>query len=292
MIFLIGGSGFIGSAVLSSLAEKGSKVRVLVRDKTISFLNYSLIDKFQGNILDTDSLKKVMEGCKTLINCVGIILETKAQTFQKMHVDAVKNLVDAAKVNGVEKIIHISALGTSDKPISEYFKTKYEGEQIIKSSGLKYTILRPSLVFGRGDKFFPVLKNLVKLPITPVIGSGMNRFQPVFVGDLAKCVNICHDNEKTDNQTFEIGGPQVFTFIEMLDVVSQVLNKKYHRFHVPISLVKISASIFEKILKEPPITIDQLRMLKVDNITSTNAAKEFFKLDLLALKTGLSNYLQ
>ncbi|MBU1626827.1 complex I NDUFA9 subunit family protein [bacterium] len=294
MIFLTGGSGFVGSAVLSVLVEKGRKVKVLVRNKVLSSENSNptLIDKFQGNVLDPVSLKKGMEGCTYVINCVGIILETKTQTFQKMHVEAVKNLVDAAKSNGVEKIIHISALGTSDKPVSEYFRTKYEGEQIIKSSGLKYTIFRPSLVFGKGEKFFPVLKKLVKLPLTPVIGSGKNRFQPVFIEDLAYCVCACVSDEKTDDHTFEIGGPQIFTFFDMLDVVSQVLKKKFYPIHIPVSLVRIFASIFEKILREPPITCDQLRMLKVDNITPHNAAKDFFKLELKDLKTGLSSYLR
>jgi NADH dehydrogenase len=293
VIFIAGGTGFVGSYLISHLIDAGMNLRVLMRSNCIPspLFKHPGIEKFQGNILDPDTLIDGMAGCTTVINCVGIILETKKQTFQKMHVEAVENLVNAAKASGVEKIIHMSALGTSSKPVSEYFRTKHEGEEVIKNSGLNHTILRPSLIFGKGDKFFPVLKNLVKLPVTPVIGKGKNRFQPVFVEDLAKCVGTCITNKKTDNRTFEIGGPEVLSFIDMLDVVAAILNKRCFRIHIPVSVVRAFAIVFDIFLSEPPISRDQLKMLKVDNVTVNNAAEEVFNLELTDLKTGLSSYL-
>jgi uncharacterized protein YbjT (DUF2867 family) len=291
-VFLTGGTGFVGSNMLAGLIDDEVQVKILVRkNKPSCSTDQFPFEQFQGNILDPDSLKKGMQGCKILINCVGIIIETKAQTFQKMHVNAVKNLVDAAKANEIYKIIHISALGTSNKPVSEYFRTKFEGEEIIKNSGIKFTIIRPSLIFGNGDKFFPVLKKLIKLPLTPVIGKGKNRFQPIFVNDLSKFVKICLWDKNTDNRILEIGGPQIFTFLEMLDLVAEVMNKRCYRIHFPVSLMTVIAAFLEIILRKPPITRDQLRMLNVDNITSKNVAQDFFKLDLMDLRTGLTSYL-
>jgi len=295
VIFLTGGTGFVGSYIVSHLVDSGFDVKILTRAQNLSspLFNHPKIEIVTGDILDKSILEKSIQGCKVILNCVGIILETKKQTFQKMHVDAVKNLVDAAKsCKSIEKIIQISALGTSQKPSSKYFRTKYEGEELIRSSGIKYTIFRPSLIFGKGDKFFPVLKNLVKLPITPVIGQGKNRFQPVYVQDLAKCVSASLTEKETDNKILEIGGPEDYSFINILEIVGEVLNKKCFRIHIPVTVVKAFAMIFEIFLSNPPVTKDQLKMLKVDNITSENAGKELFKLDLMDLKTGLASYLK
>ena len=293
MIFIAGGTGFVGSHLVSRLVDAGFELKILTRNQYTSspLFNHPKIKKTQGDILDKSTLIKGMEGCNLVINCVGIILETKKKTFKNIHVEGVKNLIEASKTNGVEKIIHISALGTSEKPVSKYFSTKFEGEQLIKNSGLEYTILRPSLLFGKGDKFFPVLKILVSLPVTPVIGNGKNRFQPVSVNDLAKCIELSIDNKDTDSKTFEIGGPQIFSFIEMLHVAAKVLNKKCYPIRVPAPIVKAFASVFDILLPQPPITKDQIKMLKVDNITMKNAAEEFFRLDLVNLEEGLAAYI-
>jgi uncharacterized protein YbjT (DUF2867 family) len=293
MIFITGGTGFVGSYLVKHLLQKGYKLRLLARIKGSSIgSDNPNIEFVKGNVLDSNVLKESMKGCKTVINCVGIIIESKDQTFQKMHFQAVKELVNAAKTNSAEKIIHISALGTSSEPVSEYFRTKYEGEQLIKNSGMKYTIFRPSLLFGKGDNFFPVLKKLASLPITPVIGSGTNRFQPLFIGDLIKCMGMSIEDVRTDNKIFEIGGPKVYTFLEILGIVSKILGKNLHKVNIPVFIMKVFASVFDKLLRQPPITRDQLKMIKVDNITGNNAASQFFKIDLKNLEDGLSEYLK
>ena len=278
-IFISGGTGFIGSHSARRLIEAGHQVRLL-RDKgaghakDLASEQTSFVD---GNILEPGSLSGLMEGCDAAINFVGIIMEVGQATFERIHVQGLRNLVEEAKRSDVKRFIHISALGTSDRPASEYFRTKWEGEQLLKNSGVDYVIFRPSLVFGPEDKFFNMLKPMMHLPVIPVPGDGKTKFQPIYVEDIASCMVQAVEKEEPLNGIWEIGGSKQFTYDEMLDRMADVLDKAHRlKLHIPMPLMMVVARVVEKLFKKPFVTRDQLKMLSLDNATSQNAITEVF----------------
>ncbi len=293
MIFVSGSSGFIGSHCVRRSIAAGHKTRLLsfrgpglATDLPANQAEYVI-----GSITDPSSLKGRMDGCEVAVNFVGIIVQVREATFERIHVEGVQNLLEEAKRAGVKRFIHISALGTSDKPISEYFRTKWKAEQLIKSSGIPYVILRPSLVFGPEDQFFNKLKPMLYSPIVPVLGDGKSRFQPIWVEDVASCVVKSAENDKPLNGIWEIAGPEQLTFDELLDQMADVLNLAPRiKVHVPIDAVKPAAQLMESLLPKPPLTTDQLKMLSINNVTTTNAITEVFGIRPRSLRDALGEY--
>jgi NADH dehydrogenase len=232
-----------------------------------------------------------MDGCDAAVNFVGIIVEVGEATFERIHVEGLQNLLNEAKRAAVKRFVHISALGTSDRPVSEYFRTKWKAEQLIKDSGIPYVILRPSLVFGPEDKFFNMLRPLLSLPIIPVAGSGKTKFQPIYVEDIASCILKSVEDDKPLNGVWEIGGPDQFTFDEMLDLMSDVLGKSHRaKLHIPMPLMMFIARIVERLFSKPFVTTDQLKMLSLDNATSSNAILDTFGVRPHPFKNTLGAY--
>lgn len=296
MIFVSGGTGFIGSHSVRRLAKAGHKLRLLTYSGPglAGGLSAEQAEYVSGSITRPDSLAGRMEGCDTAINFVGIIVETRGATFKRLHVEGVKNLLEEAKRAGVKRFIHISALGTSDEPASEYFRTKLEAEELIESSGIPYIILRPSLVFGPEDKFFNMLKPMLYSPIVPVVGTGRTKFQPIWVEDVAACiVKSVESDEPLDDVlgVWEIAGPEQFTFDEMLDKMADALDLSPRlKMHVPVGCVRPIAALAEAVLPRPPITTDQLKMLSVDNTTDSDAITEVFGVEPRSLRDTLGEY--
>lgn len=291
-IFVSGGTGFIGSHAVKRLLKAGHKVRLLVHKKPLAKGKEEdeALETVQGDVTDLVSLSGLMDGCDAACNFVGIILEVGRATFERIHVEACKNLLEEAKRARVRRFLHISALGTSEEPVSRYFKTKWEAEQLIKKSGLPYVILRPSLVFGPEDKFFNMLKPFIKLPIMAVVGSGKTRFQPIWVEDVASCVLQGLEKEEVVNRVIQIAGPEVMTFDEILDIMSAVLKSRPLKVHIPVPLVQPGAWLMERLLTQPLVTTDQLKMLQVDNITDTTEMLKYFKVEHKSLREGLESY--
>lgn len=293
LIFLSGGTGFIGSHSANRLIEAGHKVRLLSTKGPGHARNLppGQAEFVNGNILDPESLKGKMGGCDVAINFVGIIIEVGGATFERVHVHGLHNLLGEAKKAGIKRFIHISALGTSDKPVSEYFRTKWQGEQLIKSSGIPYVILRPSLVFGPEDKFFNMLKPMLSLPVIPVAGDGKTKFQPIYVEDLAACLAQAVEKDEPLNGVWEIAGSQQFTFDEMLDLMALVLGKsKKPKLHIPMPIMTVFARAAEKLFSKPFVTRDQLKMLSLDNTTSSNAVTDTFGIQPHRFDEALREY--
>ena len=292
MIFVSGGTGFIGSHCVKRLIGAGHRLRLLsfkgpglATDLPANQAEYVI-----GSVTDPASLKGKMEGCEVAVNFVGIIVQVREATFERIHVQGVQNLLEEAKRAGVKRFIHISALGTSDKPVSEYFRTKWQAEQLIKTSAVPYVILRPSLVFGPEDQFFNKLKPMLYSPIVPVLGDGKSRFQPIWVEDVASCIVKSVEDEKPLNGIWEIAGPEQLTFDELLDQMADVLNLAPRiKVHVPIGAVKPVAQLLES-LPKPPLTTDQLKMLSINNVTATNAITEVFGIQPRTLRDALREY--
>ena len=293
MIFVSGGTGFVGSYSVKKLAAAGHRLRLLTHGGRglAAGLPADQVEYVSGRTTRPDGLAEKMEGCETVINFVGIIVEVRGATFERVHVEGVNNLLEEAKRAGVKRFIHISALGTSDKPVSEYFRTKHRAEEMIKASGVPYTILRPSLVFGPEDKFFNMLKPMLYSPIVPVVGTGQTKFQPIWVEDVASCIVKLVGSEKPLDGVWEIAGPEQFTFDEMLDKMADALDLAPRlKVHIPAGCMRPLAVLAEAILPRPPLTTDQLKMLSIDNTTDSNALAEVFDIEPRSLRDALDDY--
>ena len=286
MILITGGAGFIGRYVTKRLALAGQDVRCLVRRTSdLSALQYLPVEIWHGDVADTNSMKEATQGIDTVIHLVAIIRERGGATFQKINHQATRNLVNAAVTNGVKRLIHMSAIGAGPNPEYPYLYSKWQGEEAVKSSGIPYTVLRSSLVFGPEDRFFNTLASLVKrppsgyfkvAPILPVPGSGQTRYQPIWVEDVAECIARALGNEATLNKTIEIGGPQQFTYNEIIDLVAETLGLKRWKMHLPTFMMMPSVWLMERLFVDPPVTTTELRMAHLDSITDLHAVERNF----------------
>ncbi|MDP2689396.1 MAG: NAD(P)H-binding protein, partial [Deltaproteobacteria bacterium] len=212
--------------------------------------------------------------------------------FRDLHVEATRNVVAACRGRGVKRYIHISALGTRRNAASEYHRTKWEAEEIIRGSGLAYTIFRPSVMFGKEDKFTNVLARAIRLsPVIMVPGNGRNKMQPVFVKDVVAALVRSIGMDEAKLKVFELGGPEVFDFDGIIDGVARVLGRRRLKLHVPMPLMRLNAALLEAVLSAPPITRDALLMLEEDNVTEDNALPSVFGISPTGLIEGMKTYL-
>jgi uncharacterized protein YbjT (DUF2867 family) len=288
-IFITGGTGFVGSAIVPALA--GHSLRLLVRDPTrAGVLASSDIDIVQGDVTAPDSLGSAIRGCDTVIHLVAIIEETGGATFDQVIHQGTVNVVNAARAADAKRIIDMSALGASDRPGFDYMQAKWRAEEAVKSSGLAWTIVRPSVIFGPGDGFINALAGVVRgFPVIPVVGDGQTRFQPVSVKDVADAFAAIVDDPSTVEQTFELGGPDQLTYEQMLDVIAGKLGKKKRKVHVPVSVMKTVVTVSGPLPKsiKPPVTKEQLKMLALDNTSTQSTTERLIGRPPLALRNGI-----
>ena len=300
-IFITGGTGFVGSVVTEKIKSSGASVTLLERNKKkISHLKELGFEVFEGTLEEKDAVNGFLSANKfdAVINLIGIIRSIPGFSFQKVHVDYVSTLLDLAKENGIERFIHMSALGAAEDSDSEYFSTKYEGESLVRDSGLKWTVFRPSLIFGNHAGFFDDLIGLVKTKaFVPIIGTGETKFAPIDVFSVAKGYNNSLYNEKTINKVFQLCGPDTYTFEEMIDLIMEISPPKKLKIHAPSFIAEKSLNFIEKLSsslsKNAPITSDQIRMLKYDNICEGDIVgqDELLGLKRTHLKDWLNEYL-
>jgi NADH dehydrogenase len=274
VILLTGGTGYVGSHLLGRLRKRGEPVRVLVRDPAKHHhLETGNVGLAKGDVTNLESLHAAMQDVSTVIHLVAIIRERPGGiTFERINYGGTVNVVEAAKAAGVKRIIHQSALGARPDPRLPYFDTKYRAEQYVQASGLPFAILRPSVIFGQGDEFVNKLADLVRkplfvlpAPVVPVIGDGSTPFSPVWVGDFADAVAGILDHPELDGQVYELGGPRRITYERMIDEIMQVVGIKRAKLHVPAGLMRAPVLLMDRLLPNPPVTIEQLKMLRFDN---------------------------
>jgi uncharacterized protein YbjT (DUF2867 family) len=297
MILLTGGTGYVGSHLLARLRQRGEPVRVLVRDpEQYGHLVTGNVGIARGDVTDPDSLVEPMQGIDTVIHLVAIIRERPGGvTFDRINYGGTVNVVDAAKAAGVKRFVHQSALGARPDPRLPYFNTKFRAEQYVQASGLSYTILRPSIIFGEGDEFVNKLADLVRkplfvlpAPIVPVIGDGTTPFSPVWVGDYAEAVAGVLDRPEVDGKMYDIGGPRVVSYERMMDEIMEVVGIKRAKLHIPASLMRVPVLMMDKLLPNPPVTIEQLKMLALDNSTGNNATEQLADRPLTDFRDGIA----
>ncbi|MEW5923633.1 MAG: complex I NDUFA9 subunit family protein [Candidatus Zixiibacteriota bacterium] len=291
-IAVTGASGFIGRNLVAELSRRGHSLRLLSHRKRPLTEAGRSIEVVEANVHDSDSLSQAFKNIDVVYHLVGIIAETKQLTFDKTVVAGTYNVVSACKERGVKRLIYLSAAGTSSESGSRYFQSKWKAEEAVKGSGLNYTVFRPSVVFGQGDGFVSMLVKMIKsFPLVPIPGSGRYEMQPVYVGDLTKVMADAPDSNRAINRIFEIGGPEVLEYRQIIVILKRVLNKKRGSIYLPLGLMKLNASLLEKFMKPAPITRDQLIMLEAGNKADNSPLMDTFDITLTSFENGLRKYM-
>ena len=290
-VLVTGGSGFIGPHVVHTLRVRDVAVRALVRDPgRASRLAAWGAELVEGDVTDAASLAKACEGVDAVVHLVSIIKGSPAD-FDRVMTGGTRNLVAAAQDAGVRRFVLTSALGVDErsKEAVPYFGAKWEMERAVAESGLERVVLRPSFVFGRDGGALPVFLRLARFaPVTPVVGDGTRRLQPIWVEDLAECYALALElpPEQT-GRTFELGGPDAVTWNEFWTRAKRVLGVRRPSVHVPMRALRLQAALTER-LPGAPVTRDQLTMLSLgDNVVTDPGAAEVFKLQLVPLDEQL-----
>jgi uncharacterized protein YbjT (DUF2867 family) len=286
VILVTGGTGFIGPKIVHALRAESRDVRCLVRKPArAGTLKAWGCEVVQGDVTDTTTLRGAADGCDTVVHLVSIITGRRSE-FERVMVEGTDNLVGAAREAGVHRFLLMSALGTTaeTKDLVPYYWAKWEMEQTLQASGLEHVIFQPSFVFGRDGGVLPMFVRQVRWsPVTPVVGDGERRLQPIWVEDVAAHFAKAIDPPEAANRTFELGGPEAVTWNELFERIARVLGKRRARLHMPVSLVRAGAAVAER-LPNPPVTRDQLTMLEAgDNVCDPGPARETFGLPLLSL---------
>jgi uncharacterized protein YbjT (DUF2867 family) len=264
-VFLTGATGFVGRNMLKRLLAEGHSVRALVRDPQKSkALVQGNVELVAGDVADGSGLDQGMQGCDAAIHLVGIIVEKGKNTFERVHHIGTRNVVEAAKRVGIKRFIQMSALGARMDGAAAYQVTKWKGEEEVRRSGIPYCILRPSLIFGEGDGFVTqMMETMRAAPLfRPVPGDGKPRFRPIFIDDVAASFARALTAEAATNQTIEIGGADELTLNDVLIEIARCAGVRKPSVHIPMPFMFAGAMVAQTLLKNPPVTVDQLRMLR------------------------------
>ncbi len=280
LITVFGGTGFIGRHLVRRLAARGARILVISRDpahgthlQPMGDVGQIVIER--ADLSSEPALARVLEGALAVVNLIGILYETGRQRFAEVQGELPGRIGRAATAAGVARLVQISAIGADPGAASAYARSKAEGERAVRDACPGATILRPSIVVGPEDGFFNRFAAMARLlPALPLIGGGRTRFQPVYVGDVAAAIVAALERDDARGQTFELGGPQIYEFAELMRYLLQVIGRR--RLLVPVSfeLATWQARLLE-LLPVPPLTRDQVELLKTDNVVGADARTLF-----------------
>ena len=278
LVTIYGGSGFVGRHAVRAFAQRGWRIRVAVRRPELAFHLQPLgrvgqIHAVQANLRYPDSVARALEGAEVAVNLVGILYERGRQSFEAVQAAGAGAVAKAAAAAGT-RLVHVSAIGADARSASGYARSKAAGEKAVSSAIREAVILRPSVVFGQEDDFFNRFAELARwLPALPLIGDGKTRFQPVFVGDVAAAIVAAAEERAPPATVYELGGPEVKTFRELLELMLRVIGRGRLLVPLPFALARLQA-FFLEFLPKPPLTRDQVRLLERDNVVSPKAERE------------------
>ncbi len=275
LITVFGGSGFIGRNLVRDLAAEGARLRVAVRRPNEALFLKPLgdvgqIQIVQANVRNAASVAAAVEGADAVVNLVGILFEAGNQKFAAVQAEGAATVAKAAAEAGVDRLVHLSAIGAGAESSSKYARSKAEGEAGVRAAFPDATILRPSIVFGPDDSFFNRFARLAQIsPVLPLIGPD-TRFQPVYVGDVADAILAALTRDDARGKTYDLGGPAVYTFRGLMELMLKETGMKRLLISVPFGLAKIKAA-FLQCLPNPLLTVDQVRLLESDNVVADGA---------------------
>ncbi|MBZ8132954.1 complex I NDUFA9 subunit family protein [Afifella sp. IM 167] len=289
LVTIFGGSGFVGRHIVRHFAKRGWRIRVAVRRPDLAGFLQPLgtvgqIRAVQANLRYPWSVEQALEGADAAVNCVGILVQSGNQSFDAIQASGPRTISEAAKKAGIKDVVHISAIGADAASQIPYFRSKAEGEAGIFEHAPEAVVLRPSIVFGPEDDFFNRFAGMAGLsPVLPVIGGGTTRFQPVWVGDVAEAVARALEGKAQRGAVYELGGPEVLTFRECMELMLRTINRRRKIVSIPTGFAK-AMSNFTKFLPNAPLTPDQVRQLELDNVVSDEAKAEGRTLDGLGIE--------
>ncbi len=301
LITIFGGSGFVGRNTVRALARAGYRLRVAVRrPHKAHFLrpmgDVGQIDIVQANIGNEDSVKRAVDGADGVVNLVGILYQTRRQKFAGVHDDGAERVARLARQSGVASFVHMSAIGANLKSRSRYAHSKAQGEAKVRNVFPEATILRPSVIFGAEDEFFNRFAGLAQIsPALPLIGGGHTRFQPVFVGDVAAAVKTCLEDSLARGRVFELGGPSIYTFKELMIFMLETIERRRLLVPLPFDLAAF-VGFFLGLWPKPLLTVDQVELLKTDTVVEQGSQQVATFADLgiqpVAMDIAVPSYLR
>lgn len=281
LVTVFGGSGFVGRQVVRALAKRGLRVRVAVRRPNVAqdmrlMGDVGQIQIVQANVRVASSVDRALEGAEACVNLVGVLYEAGRQRFQTLHGMGAETIAKACAARGITSLVQMSAIGSDADSESKYARTKAMGEAAARAAVPSATVIRPSVVFGPDDSLFNRFAVMAGLtPVLPLPGGGHTRFQPVYVGDVARAIATCLVDPATRGRTYELGGPEVLTYRQLMELVMRETGR--HRLLVPLPwplarLIGIAGDIQARLLPFPPVlTSDQVELLKHDNVVAPGA---------------------
>src|SRR5882672_12351865 len=284
-IFLTGATGFVGKHMLKRLLGEGHAVRALLRippgEKARLVQGFRREGDFryvQGDVVSGIGLDAAMKGCDVVLHLVGIIVEKGKNTFDAVHHIGTRNVVEAAKRNGIKRFIQMSALGVRKDGVAAYQTSKWKGEEEVRRSGTPYCILRPSVIFGPGDGFVTqMIQAMRQAPLfRPVPGDGKPKYRPIFIDDVTACFVRALTAEAATNQTVDLGGADELTLNEVLAEIARCAGVRKPAVHIPLPLMMAGATLLQRVLRNPPVTVDQLRMLREGSTCDIGRMKSIF----------------
>lgn len=277
-VLVTGATGFLGRQVVRQLLDSGQEVRAMVRTPgRESVFSAPPTDVCYGDVSDPDALAEACRDIDMVVHLVAVIRGGPRQ-FEAVNRQGTANVAAAAKAAGsVKHFIHLSAIGAAAEPGRQYLYSKWQGEQEVIKSGLHYTIIRPSLIFGPGDEFTRAVAALVRItPATPVIGSGLNRLQPIYVDDVAACVAAAGSGNFRGNRIVAIGGPQQLSYNEIVAAVADALDRSRRRINIPVWAVRLPIAAMETLTRNPPINRAMLQLIGMRNVTDVDSVAAAF----------------
>lgn len=276
LVTVFGGSGFIGRYVVQRLAKQGWQIRVAVRRPSrAQFLkplgDVGQITPIRVALQDEAAVAAAVEGADAVINLVGLLYESGRQSFEQVHFAGAERIARLAAAAGARHFVQVSAIGADPQADADYARSKGAAEAAIRDAFPGAVVMRPSIVFGPEDGFFNLFATLARLsPVLPLIGGGKTRFQPVYVGDVADAVVTALTDSTCAGKTYELGGPQVYSFKELLELMLQVIRRRRLLVPVPFAVANVEAWFLEW-TPVPLLTRDQVKLLRIDNVVSEDA---------------------
>ena len=299
-VLITGATGFVGRAVCEAVVREGHSVRRMARGSRSQSLEAQNdgMDWVRGSVLCPNDLRQGMQGCDAVIHLVGIIGEIGDQTFERVHLEGTRQVLEAALTSGVRRIVHMSALGTRPEAVSRYHQTKWAAEEAVRSSGLDWTVFRPSLIYGPGDGFVNLFAGMSRWsPVLPVIGRGTSLLQPVSVDCVARAFARALDSKAAVHQTYDLCGFDRLNLPQILQTLLQITRRRRVIVRIPRALAWYPTAvlewIFPRVLRRPaPLSRDQILMLEEDNIGNPEAAERDFQIPSVRFAEGVGAFLR